>query len=175
MKAILSSAAMLISLLFSGCASRPPLATVSSVDLSRYAGKWYEIAKYPNWFQRNCAGNTTAEYTGNADGSIRVTNCSLGTNGKQLSITGRATVVPNSGNSKLNVSFGGPFSGGYWIIGLDEKRYSWALVGHPSRQFLWILAREPKLPSSTFAEILEMAARKGYDPKRIVLTPQGRL
>ena len=120
MKAILSSAAMLIGLLLSGCASRPPLATVSSVNLSRYAGRWYEIGKYPNWFQRNCAGDTTATYTANPDGSIRVTNSSRLKNGKAVTITGRATVVPDSHNTKLRVGFGGPFSGAYWIIGLDE-------------------------------------------------------
>ena len=174
MKAILSSAAMLISLLLSGCATRPPLTTVSSVDLSRYAGKWFEIAKYPNWFQRNCVGNTTAEYAANPDGSIRVTNRSLGKNGKPLSISGRATVVPHTNNTKLNVSFGGPFAGAYWIVGLDEKQYSWALVGHPSRQFLWVLAREPKMSASTYGGIVDLAARLGYDRKRIVLTPQGR-
>jgi len=172
MKAILSSAAILISLLLSGCATRPPLTTVSSVNLSRYAGKWYEIAKYPNWFQRNCAGDTTATYTANPDGSIRVINRSLGKNGKLLSITGRATVVPGSNNTKLKVGFGGPFAGAYWIIGLDEAHYSWALVGHPSRQFLWILSREPRLSASAYAEIVGLAARRGYDPKRILLTAQ---
>lgn len=172
MKAILSSAAMLISLLLSACASRPPLGTVSSVDLARYTGKWYEIGKYPNWFQRNCAGGTTATYTAQPDGSIRVANSSRLKNGKSVTITGRATVVPASHNTKLKVSFGGPFSGAYWIIGLDEKNYTWALVGHPSRRFLWILARQPKLPASTYAGILDLAARRGYDPRRIVLTPQ---
>ncbi len=172
MKAILPSAAMLISLLFSGCASRPPLQTVPSVDLTRYAGKWYEIAKYPNWFQRNCAGGTTAEYTPNPDGSIRVVNRSRDKRGKPIAVDGRATVVPDSGNAKLKVSFGGPFSGAYWVIGLDEKNYTWALVGHPSRQFLWVLARQPELPAATYAGILDLAAHRGYDPKRIVRTPQ---
>lgn len=172
MKAILSSAAMLISLLLSGCASRPPLGTVSSVDLSRYTGKWYEIGKYPNWFQRNCAGDTTTTYAAEPDGGIRVTNCSRLKNGRTIAIAGRATVVPDTHNTKLKVSFGGPFAGAYWIIGLDEKNYTWALVGHPSRQFLWVLARRPELPASTYAGILELAARRGYDPKRIVLTPQ---
>lgn len=163
---------MLISLLFSGCASRLPLATVSSVDLSRYAGRWYEIAKYPNFFQRGCAGNTTAEYSANPDGSIRVVNKSIGKNGKPLQVTGRATVVPDSRNARLKVSFGGPFSGAYWVIGLDEKNYSWAVVGHPSRQFLWVLAREKKLPAATYQKILALVAERGYDTSRIELTRQ---
>ena len=163
---------MLISLLFSGCASRPPLATVPSVDLNRYSGKWYEIAKYPNFFQRGCAGNTTAEYSANPDGSVRVVNKSIGKNGKPMQVAGRATVVPGSQNSKLNVSFGGPFSGAYWVIGLDEKNYSWAVVGHPSRQFLWVLAREPKLAAATYQQIFKLVAERGYEPSRLENTHQ---
>jgi len=163
---------MLVSLLFAGCASRPPLATVPSVDLSRYVGKWYEIAKYPNFFQRGCAGNTTAEYSANPDGSIRVVNQCIGKNGKPMRVTGRATVVPGSQNAKLKVSFGGPFSGAYWIIGLDEKNYSWAVVGHPSRQFLWILAREKKLPAATCQQILKLVAERGYVTSRLETTNQ---
>ena len=163
---------MLISLLFSGCASRPPLNTVPSVDLTRYAGKWYEIAKYPNFFQRNCVGNTTAEYSARPDGSIGVVNQSTGKNGKPMKADGTATVVPGSGNAKLKVSFGGPISGAYWVIALDEKNYEWAVVGHPSRRFLWILARDPKLPDATYKKILSLVAASGYDTSRIVVTPQ---
>jgi len=172
MKTKFPRAAMLISLLFSGCASRPPLATVPSVDLGRYTGRWYEIAKYPNFFQRGCAGNTTAEYSANPDGSIRVANKSTGKNGRPMGVVGRATVVPGSQNAKLKVRFGGPFTGAYWIIGLDEKNYSWAVVGHPSRQFLWILAREPKIPAATYQQILKIVAGSGYDTSRIVETQQ---
>ncbi len=164
--------AMLIGLLFSGCASRPPLATVPSVDLSRYTGRWYEIAKYPNFFQRRCAGSTTAEYSANPDGSIRVVNRSIGKNGKPMEVAGRATIVPGTHNTKLKVNFGGPISGAYWVIGLDEKDYSWAVVGHPSRKFLWILAREPGIPAATYQKILKLIVDRGYDPARIELTPQ---
>jgi apolipoprotein D and lipocalin family protein len=167
MKTKFPRAAMLISLLFAGCASRPPLATVPSVDLSRYTGRWYEIAKYPNFFERNCAADTTAEYSANPDGSIKVVNKSIGKNGKPMQVTGRATVAPGSQNAKLKVSFAGPFSGAYLVIGLDEKNYSWAVVGHPSRQFLWILAREPKLPAATYQQILKLVAERGYDTSRI--------
>ena len=163
---------MLVSLLFAGCATRPPLATVPSVDLGRYVGRWYEIAKYPNFFERGCVGQTTAEYSANLDSSIRVVNQSTGKNGKPMGVVGRATVVPGSQNAKLKVSFGGPFSGAYWIIGLDEKNYSWAVVGHPSRQFLWILAREPKLPAATYQQILKLVAERGYDISRIEGTHQ---
>jgi len=163
---------MLISLALSGCASRPPLTTVASVDLARYSGRWYEIAKYPNFFQRGCLGRTTAGYAPNPDGSIRVTNRCEGKNGKVIEVVGRATVVPNSQNTKLKVGFGGPFSGAYWIIGLDEKNYEWAVVGHPSRQFLWILARKPKLDQATYKHILQLVAERGYDPQRLEETCQ---
>jgi len=158
---------MLIALLVSGCASRPPLSTVPSVDLTRYSGKWYEIAKYPNFFQRGCSGQSTAEYSPGPDGSIRVVNACPGKNGKEIRVTGKATVVPGSQNTKLRVSFGGPISGAYWVIGLDEKNYSWAVVGHPSRQFLWILARTPELPADTYEKILKLVAEHGYDTARI--------
>jgi len=162
---------MLIGLLLSGCASRPPLTTVASVDLARYSGKWFEIAKYPNFFERNCVGQTTAEYLPNPDGSIRVVNRSAGKNGKPMCVDGRAAVVPGSDNTKLRVSFGGPFAGAYWIIGLDEKNYSWAVVGHPSRQFLWVLARQPELPDATYCQILELIAAKGYDIAQLKKNP----
>jgi apolipoprotein D and lipocalin family protein len=83
-------------------------------------------------------------------------------------ITGRATVVPGSGNARLKVSFFGPFAGDYWIIGLDEKNYSWALVGHPSRRFLWILSRQPTMPESLYRQIVSIAVGKGYAADRIM-------
>ncbi len=172
MKTLFSPAAMLISLLFSGCASRPPLATVTSVDLNRYSGRWYEISKYPNFFQRGCIEGTTAEYSANPDGSIRVVNKSTGKNGKPMQVAGRATVVPGTENTKLKVNFGGPISGAYWVIGLDEKDYSWAVVGHPSRKFLWVLAREPKISPATYQKILKLIVERGYDPARLETTPQ---
>jgi apolipoprotein D and lipocalin family protein len=164
---------MLISLLLSGCASRPPLPTVPAVDLRRYEGRWFEIAKYPNWFQRGCASDTTATYTAQPDGSIRVVNRCRQPNGEFREATARATVTPNSGNAKLKVRFrGSPIAGDYWIIGLDEKNYSWALVGHPSRKFLWILARAPALDPATYEKITALAESLGYSPARLERTPQ---
>ena len=89
-----------------------------------------------------------------------------------MQVAGRATVIPGSQNTKLKVSFGGPFSGAYWVIGLDEKNYSWAVVGHPSRQFLWILAREKKLSDTTYQQILKLLAERGYEASRLEATPQ---
>lgn len=164
---------MLITLLLAGCATRSPLPTVARVDLERYEGRWFEIAKYPNWFQRGCVADTTAEYTAQSDSAIRIVNRCRQKNGMIREATGWATVVPGSNNSKLRVRFSGsPVAGDYWIIGLDEKNYSWALVGHPSRQFLWILAREPELDAKTYGTIIALAEGLGYKAARIQKTTQ---
>ena len=80
-------------------------------------------------------------------------------------------MVPGSGNARLRVRFFGPFAGYYWIIGLDEKNYSWALVGHPSRRYLWILSRQPTMKESVYKEIVGIAVRKGYTAGRITHSP----
>ncbi len=173
MKAGIRIAAMLIALFLVGCASRPPLATVPSVDLKRYEGRWFEIAKYPNWFQRGCASDTVAQYSPLPDGAIQVVNRCKQADGQFREASAVATVVPGSGNAKLKVRFGrSPIAGDYWIIGLDEKNYSWALVGHPWRQFLWILAREPRLDNATYESIVTLAESQGYSRARIERTIQ---
>lgn len=171
MKAGILFSAMLITLLVAGCATRSSLPTVARVDLERYEGQWFEIAKYPNWFQCGCVADTTAEYTAQPDSSIRIVNRCRQKNGMFREVIGRATVVPGSSNSKLRVRFSGsPVAGDYWIIGLDEINYSWALVGHPSRQFLWILAREPELDPKTYSNIIKLAESLGYRADRIQKT-----
>ena len=173
MKAGIHFSAILIALLLAGCASRPPLPTVPQVDLKRYEGRWFEIAKYPNWFQGGCMADTTAEYTAQPDGSIRIMNRCRQKNGSIREAKGQATIVPGSNNSKLRVRFAGsPIAGDYWIIGLDEKNYSWALVGHPSRQFLWILARDPQLNPTSYYNIVSLAEKLGYKAARIEKSTQ---
>ena len=167
MKSIVTLTTLLASFSLCACVTKPPLATVQTVDLERYAGRWYEIARYPNWFQRRCQSGAVAEYTPQRDGSIKVVNSCRDAGGVIRSITGRATVVPHSGNARLKVRFFGPFSGDYWIIGLDERNYSWALVGHPSRRFLWILSREPIMNDKLYGRIIEIAVSKGYSAKSI--------
>ena len=104
-------AALIVGAVLCSCSTLPPPATVKSVDLSRYAGEWYEIEAFPNVFQRGCV-NSKAVYTPTADGKIRVVNSCM-RNGKNASITGTATPVPGSNNSKLKVRFFGPFAGDY--------------------------------------------------------------
>jgi apolipoprotein D and lipocalin family protein len=120
--------------------SHEPLETVPFVDLTRYSGKWHEIARFPNRFQRNCIGETTAIYTLQDDGTIAVLNQCRKRNGSFTSARGRARVAGGKGpNSKLKVTFFWPFRGDYWIIDLDPD-YQWAVVGEPRRRYLWILA-----------------------------------
>jgi apolipoprotein D and lipocalin family protein len=154
--------------MLASCASLPPPATVPSVDLARYSGDWYEIESFPAWFQRGCAG-TKASYTPAPDGRIRVVNtCTRGQ--KSVSIAGSARVVRGSNNSKLKVRFFWPFEGDYWILELDPA-YRWAAVGHPNRQYLWILARDPQLDPAELAGIRAKLAAKGYDINRLRRTP----
>ena len=153
-------------------AEEPPLEVVRSVDLERYLGTWYEIASYPAWFQRGCTA-VTAEYSRRDDGLIRVVNsCNKGSlDGKLRQSTGRAKVVEGSGNAKLKVSFFRPFWGDYWIIDLDPE-YGWAVVGVPSRKFLWILSRSRSMDEALVQEIASRLPAKGYDPAQLVRTLQ---
>lgn len=153
-------------------AAEKPLRTVASVDLDRYLGRWFEIASYPAWFQKNCTA-VTADYSLREDGRIKVVNsCHKGSlEGKFKQSTGRAKVVDGSGSAKLKVSFFGPFWGDYWIIDLDPD-YRWAVVGVPSRKYLWILSRTPQMDDETYKGIIMRLRDQGYDPARLNRTLQ---
>ena len=153
-------------------AEEPPLEVVGSVDLDRYLGTWYEIASYPAWFQRGCTA-VTAQYSLRDDGLIRVVNsCNKDAlDGKLKQSTGRARVVEGSNNAKLKVSFFRPFWGDYWIIDLDAE-YRWAVVGVPSRKYLWVLSRTQSMDEALYQEIVGRLQAKGYDPARLVRTLQ---
>jgi apolipoprotein D and lipocalin family protein len=146
-----------------GWTKQPALEVVEHVDLERYLGTWYEIASYPAWFQRNCTA-VTADYSLRDDGLIRVVNsCRKGSlDGPLKQSTGRARVVDRTTNSKLEVSFFGPFWGDYWIIDLDPE-YRWAVVGVPSRKYLWILSRTPTMDDALYREIVGRLPARGYN------------
>lgn len=148
-----------------------PLATVPSVDLERYVGTWYEIARYPNRFQRDCAGDTTANYMLLANGNIQVVNACREANGKMKTARGKAKIVDRTSNARLKVTFFWPFYGNYWIIGLALD-YSYAIVGEPDRKYLWILSRTPRMSTESYAEALQKIREAGYDPKHLMQTPQ---
>jgi apolipoprotein D and lipocalin family protein len=150
----------------------PPLGTVAHVDLSRYVGTWYEIASFPQSFTRGCTA-TTATYTVRPDGDIDVLNrCRKGSlDGEEDSALGRARVLDPVTNAKLEVSFFRPFWGDYWVIDLADD-YSYAVVGHPSRDYLWILSRTPTMEDATYRELLARLQAHGYETVRLVRTLQ---
>jgi apolipoprotein D and lipocalin family protein len=150
------------------------LQTVDHVDPEKYIGRWFEIASYPARFQKGCRC-TTADYE-QIPGKkyLLVTNrCIRFRNGKSKmsSIRGKAFFVAGSGNAKLKVQFFWPFRGDYYIIGLADD-YSWAVVGHPERKYLWILSRESYMPTDTYNYILTIIKKRGYDLKILQKTPQ---
>ncbi|MBE2290787.1 MAG: lipocalin family protein [Chitinophagaceae bacterium] len=169
----LLSAIFFILLLTNSCTMRSqPLPTVQQVDLSKYAGKWYEIASFPQRFQKGCHC-TTAEYTPTEKGYIIVENrCNKDSiNGKESYIKGKAFIDDGTGNAKLKVQFFWPFRGKYWIIDLAND-YSYAVVGHPNRDYLWILCRTPQMEKATYNAILDRIKANGFDVSRLQLTPQ---
>ena len=154
----------------------PPPKTVSQVDLKKYIGLWYEIAKIPNSFQDQCAYGTTAEYKLLEDGDIMVINKCFEHNGEDDVAEGLAKVVDKKTNSKLEVSFFSilgfrPFWGDYWIIGLDDN-YQWAVVGSPNRKYGWILSRTPTLPEDTMQQIFSLLKDQYYNPDAFEMTLQ---
>lgn len=147
------------------------LTTVPSVDLGRYTGKWYEIARYPNRFQKKCAGNVVANYRLLSGGKIEVLNECRKSSGELDVARGKAKVSDTKSNAKLRVTFFWPFYGDYWIIGLDPN-YQWAVVGEPSREYLWILGRTPELSAADNEAAMAVVRSKGYAPDKLVKTPQ---
>jgi apolipoprotein D and lipocalin family protein len=174
----MKTALLLAASLLAGAAVAPtvedkPLATVSSVDLAKYMGRWFEIASFPQKFQKGCHC-TTADYSMTDKGYVRVVNTCRkdAADGKVKTASGKAFVVEGSGNAKLKVQFFWPFRGDYWIIDLAED-YSYAVVGDPSRKYLWILARTPKLDEALYKEIVARIAAKDFDVAKLVLQDQG--
>ena len=154
----------------------PPLKTVNQVDLNKYAGLWYEIAKIPNSFQKQCAYGTTAEYKLQKDGNIQVINKCYTKDGEADIAEGLAKVVDKKTNSKLEVSFFSilgirPFWGDYWIIGLDDN-YQWAVVGSPNRKYGWVLSRTPSLLEETLTKIFSILKDQHYNPTEFEMTVQ---
>lgn len=157
-------------------ASTEKLDTVDYVDLERYLGKWYEIARFDHRFQRNCTA-TSAVYSMREDGDIKVLNsCRLGSpDGKLKEAEGRAWVQDNATNAKLKVQFFlrglrlPIFAGDYWILELGEN-YEYALIGEKSRKYLWILSRTPKLDKEILNQLIKSAQEKGFDTSKLLYT-----
>ena len=164
---------------FAGAQAPALLATVEKVDLNRYAGKWYEIALFPNRFQSQCVADTTATYTLKPNGRVEVINRCRQADGKLDDAIGEAKLdVDDGSNSKLKVRFAPVWLswlpqvwGSYWVIELDAD-YQHVVVGEPRREFLWILARQPSLPATTLAGIKSRLTARGYDVAKLQFKPQ---
>lgn len=149
-------------------AADPPV--VAKVDLARYMGTWHEIAKFPNRFQKGCTC-TTATYSLQPNGKVRVVNRCGTEDGKGKQSSGWAKVADPVTNAKLKVTFFWPFFGDYWILDLDPD-YRHVLVGTPNRKYLWILARTPRLEPAAYQALVARAAALGYDVARLERTPE---
>jgi apolipoprotein D and lipocalin family protein len=166
---------VLLVLVLGGCATRehPPLRTAGTVDVARYMGRWYEITRLPNSFQRNDS-HATADYTLVSNNTVHVVNTEYRPNDTTRTAEGQATLVPGSGGNRLKVRFKGlaslaPVSddGNYWIIAVAPD-YSVALVGTPDRKFLWLLARQPDLAPEVKQQYLDIARDEGFATERLL-------
>ena len=153
--------------------------TVPSVDLDRYAGRWYEIARFPTVFQKKCVGDVTAEYARRADGKITVTNRCRVEGGQIDQALGVAQTVAGSGNAKLKVRFTPDWLawlpigwGDYWIIALAPD-YSHAVVSDSRREYLWVLARTPLMAEQDYQAAVRQAAEQGFAVGKLVRTRHG--
>ncbi len=158
--------------------NKPALQSVASVDLKQYAGKWFEIGKYPNKFQKKCIANTTATYTVKENGRIEVSNNCVLKDGTTETAVGEAKINDKKTNSKLKVRFAPgalswlPFVwADYWIIDLDSK-YQYVAIGEPKRSYFWILSRQSTMDDATYQSILRRAEVMGFEPGRVEKTPQ---
>jgi apolipoprotein D and lipocalin family protein len=150
----------LLSLLFCSCQENAPLEVAQGVDLERFQGKWFEIAKLPRSSQAGCTA-TTSSYTLKGEGELLVVNeCRRGVDGPLDRMAARAVVTEPDVPAKLSLNFGFAY-GDYWIIELGQN-YEYAVIGHPTRDYLWILSRTPKLDAEVLASVLERAAARGF-------------
>ena len=162
-------------------AGKDPLKLAERVNLERYSGKWFEIARFPQWFQKDCA-SATAEYSQLPGGRIRVVNTCIRQDGTRRSVTGSAEPVDAAAN-RLRVRFSDslaarlipvPKKGNYWIIHVSPD-YRQAIVGTPDRESLWFLSRSPEIPNETFARLKEIARAQGFDTSRLVVDRHTKL
>ena len=149
--------------------NRETLDAAPSVDLARFQGKWFEVAHLPRPTQRDCSG-TTATYTMQADGQLKfVHECTLG-DGSYHGSTAMARVADPVNPAKLEVDFGG-FTGDYWILSVAPD-YRYAVVGHPSRDYLWILSRTPQMTDADKQLALSDAQSRSFDTSKLEFTAQ---
>ena len=157
--------------------SPQPVTSVKTIDLPRYLGRWYEVARLPMFFQRKCASDVTATYSLNPDSTLKVDNQCHKKNGDLMQAIGQANAVDSS-NAKLAVTFlpswlrwTGLGKAPYWILKIDDN-YTTALVGEPSRKYLWILSRTAKISPEVYQEYVAEAQRQGFDTSKLIVSKQ---
>jgi apolipoprotein D and lipocalin family protein len=175
---VIAPLAAILTMMPGGPQYRGPVRTVDAVDLDRYVGEWVEVSRFPNRFQRACVGDVRATYSRRSDGRVDVVNRCRTADGRIAEAQGIARIVDAGTSAKLKVRFAPAFLsllpfvwGDYWIVGLADD-YSWAVVGSPSRSYLWILARTPALDPGRYAAALSAARANGFDVSRLVMTSQ---
>ncbi|MGZ8294503.1 MAG: lipocalin family protein [Telluria sp.] len=172
------AASLLMVLSLNASAADAPLSTIAALDVPRYMGTWYEIAKFPNRFQKKCAGFTKATYSTLPDGTLQVANSCRTASGDTDEAIGAARQVGGPASPKLKVRFAPAFLsfipmvwGDYWVIDLDPG-YQLAAVSEPKREYLWILSRTPKVDKAAYDALLARLAAKGLDVGKLDLTRQ---
>lgn len=160
----LAAAAIMVATLSTSEKATTQPRTVEFVDVNRYMGRWYEIARYTKWFEKNMTA-CEAFYTLNPKGYVEVRNSGMRDGVRKVSV-GKAKIVDTRSNAKLKVSFFGPFYAPYWVIDLASD-YSWAVVSDPRRKTLWILSRTPTMPDELYNSICGRLAAEGYDLQKL--------
>lgn len=152
--------------------------TIASLDVPRYLGTWYEIAKFPNWFQKKCVSNTKAVYTAKPDGNLRVLNSCKTAGGEISEAEGLARQIGAKDSPKLEVRFAPEWLsflslvwGDYWVIDLDSQ-YQVAAVSDPRRDYLWVLSRTPQMDPKVYADLLQRLKQQQFDIQKLELTSQ---
>jgi len=152
--------------------------TIAALDVPRYLGTWYEIAKFPNWFQKKCVGNTRAVYSLRPDGMLKVMNSCKTADGNTSEAEGTARQIGPKDSPKLEVRFAPAWLsflpmvwGDYWVIDLDSQ-YQVAAVSDPRREYLWILSRAPQLDRKAYDELLQRLQAQQFDVRKLELTSQ---
>ena len=160
----------------SGCSTAPPagMDPVTPFDLTRYEGKWYELARLDHSFERGLS-DVSATYRAQPDGSIEVVNRGYDSERKGWQeATGKALFVDDPNRGSLKVSFFGPFYGGYHVVALDQQNYRWAMVVGPNRDYLWILARDKRIAANVRDRLLSQARRLGLEVDKLIWVDQAR-
>jgi apolipoprotein D and lipocalin family protein len=159
-------------------ASDLPVRMIASLDVPKYLGTWYEIAKFPNWFQKKCVGNTKAVYSMRADSNLKVLNSCKNADGVVSEAEGTARQIGAQDSPKLEVRFAPAWLsflpmvwGDYWVIDLDPQ-YQVAAVSDPKREYLWVLSRTPQLDKKVFEDLLQRLQAQQFDVRKLEITPQ---